>query len=174
MNVDVASSRRRGLKQGDASEEIYNFMSPLHGGVDWNKVSPLELYEWPSRLFTEAWIETVIMVLIIEILKLIVASSRRRGLKPSRYKEILYSARVASSRRRGLKRDISPSSGLPTLSPLHGGVDWNNNDNIIVPTKACHIFTKVFMGIVQYGWGFLFQIFCSKCTIVFVLIFCIL
>ena len=73
------------------------------------------------RLFTEAWIETIRLVFRNDYL--LVASSRRRGLKHQNNQEPVTYSHVASSRRRGLKQEEENPLEYGTRSPLHGGVD---------------------------------------------------
>ena len=94
----VASSRRRGLKHPQRPQYV----------------------EFPSRLFTEAWIETLSMNATLRVLA--VASSRRRGLK-----HIAAGQTAAVTGRLFTEAWIETCNGVRVVidqwSPLHGGVD---------------------------------------------------
>ena len=62
QQLRVASSRRRGLKHRNYCGLLHRTGSPLHGGVDWNTNSIVTEPTNFRRLFTEAWIETSLVL----------------------------------------------------------------------------------------------------------------
>ena len=122
-------SRRRGLKFQEHQAQAESMRRLLHGGVDWNKFGKKWKWGWTGRLlhggvdwniqsnglkspvscvasFVEAWIE--ITWGVISLPKKSSPPSRRRGLK---YGDL---------------RFVPGHFGRL----LHGGVDWNQSQNL--------------------------------------------
>ena len=119
----VAPSRGRGSKLAASLTYAFVHMSPLHGGVDRNRLFRLRHSGGQGRPFTGAWIETRHPARGCRRRQ--VAPSRGRGSKPP-YPSIFSAVRhVAPSRGRGSKQQAYPSFACAIWSPLHGGVDRN-------------------------------------------------